>query len=231
MNVPETPPYIDQLRNELLDLGEDAMLFEELDGFVAGIVVCPEPIPPSEWLPVILGIKDDKEARVFETLKHANSVIALVMEYFNYIAVSLSDGSDSYSPLITEDRRTGEILWELWIVGFEKATKLRPTAWLPLLDEDIEVSEAIRGLLTLIDVARSPEIVTDLRHRELDQKCDKFITQWVLALNEWRLEGFSPAGQKPFQAAITHGPFDKVGRNEPCPCGSGKKYKACCVMN
>ena len=20
----------------------------------------------------------------------------------------------------------------------------------------------------------------------------------------------------------------KVGRNEPCPCGSGKKYKACC---
>lgn len=21
---------------------------------------------------------------------------------------------------------------------------------------------------------------------------------------------------------------DKVGRNDPCPCGSGKKYKACC---
>ena len=20
----------------------------------------------------------------------------------------------------------------------------------------------------------------------------------------------------------------KIGRNEPCPCGSGKKYKACC---
>jgi uncharacterized protein YecA (UPF0149 family) len=20
----------------------------------------------------------------------------------------------------------------------------------------------------------------------------------------------------------------KVGRNEPCPCGSGKKYKKCC---
>jgi len=22
---------------------------------------------------------------------------------------------------------------------------------------------------------------------------------------------------------------DKVGRNDPCPCGSGKKYKQCCV--
>jgi uncharacterized protein YecA (UPF0149 family) len=21
----------------------------------------------------------------------------------------------------------------------------------------------------------------------------------------------------------------KVGRNEPCPCGSGKKYKKCCL--
>jgi uncharacterized protein len=22
---------------------------------------------------------------------------------------------------------------------------------------------------------------------------------------------------------------DKVGRNDPCPCGSGKKYKQCCI--
>ncbi|GBF22637.1 preprotein translocase subunit SecA [Candidatus Gastranaerophilus sp. (ex Termes propinquus)] len=25
--------------------------------------------------------------------------------------------------------------------------------------------------------------------------------------------------------------FEKVGRNEPCPCGSGKKYKKCCAMH
>ena len=24
---------------------------------------------------------------------------------------------------------------------------------------------------------------------------------------------------------------DKVGRNDPCPCGSGKKYKKCCGKN
>jgi preprotein translocase subunit SecA len=23
----------------------------------------------------------------------------------------------------------------------------------------------------------------------------------------------------------------KVGRNDPCPCGSGKKYKQCCGKN
>ena len=21
----------------------------------------------------------------------------------------------------------------------------------------------------------------------------------------------------------------KIGRNDPCPCGSGKKYKKCCI--
>jgi len=32
---------------------------------------------------------------------------------------------------------------------------------------------------------------------------------------------------KPAASAIT-APRAKVGRNDPCPCGSGKKYKKCC---
>jgi hypothetical protein len=38
------------------------------------------------------------------------------------------------------------------------------------------------------------------------------------------------------QAATNHGrsqrpenPFKGIGRNDPCPCGSGKKFKKCCV--
>ena len=41
-----------QPEKELLALGEEVMLLEELDGFLAGILVCPQVIPPSEWLPV-----------------------------------------------------------------------------------------------------------------------------------------------------------------------------------
>ena len=25
--------------------------------------------------------------------------------------------------------------------------------------------------------------------------------------------------------------MSKIGRNAPCPCGSGKKYKKCCLLN
>ena len=34
-----------------------------------------------------------------------------------------------------------------------------------------------------------------------------------------------PASATPVAAPIKAGP--KVGRNDPCPCGSGKKYKLC----
>ncbi len=39
----------------------------------------------------------------------------------------------------------------------------------------------------------------------------------------------SYAGQLPEQKAETYKREEpKVGRNDPCPCGSGKKYKKCC---
>ena len=44
-------------------------------------------------------------------------------------------------------------------------------------------------------------------------------------------EGFMKLGQKKVSKASTNTPVrneNKVGRNDPCPCGSGKKYKKCC---
>ena len=41
----------------------------------------------------------------------------------------------------------------------------------------------------------------------------------------------SPHGAQPVRAAQAsgplHNPYKKVGRNDPCPCGSGKKFKKC----
>ena len=34
----------------------------------------------------------------------------------------------------------------------------------------------------------------------------------------------------PMPQATIHRDAPKVGRNEPCPCGSGKKYKKCCLQ-
>ncbi len=49
--------------------------------------------------------------------------------------------------------------------------------------------------------------------------------RYVGALKQAYLEASSAKGT-PFQR-----PGAKIGRNDPCPCGSGKKYKKCCGGN
>ena len=47
-------------------------------------------------------------------------------------------------------------------------------------------------------------------------------------------EGFMNLGQRKVSRPVTKEPVrneNKVGRNDPCPCGSGKKYKKCCGAN
>lgn len=55
---------------------------------------------------------------------------------------------------------------------------------------------------------------------------------WLYGLEEWN-EIFDADKQKELyreqkrsQTVVNEGP--KIGRNDPCPCGSGKKYKKCC---
>jgi len=51
------------------------------------------------------------------------------------------------------------------------------------------------------------------------------------ALGQQRQAGAVRGGGAAAVATASHMPFvrseRKVGRNEPCPCGSGKKYKQC----
>lgn len=68
-----------------------------------------------------------------------------------------------------------------------------------------------------------------LYYNMLDAKAD-----WLYSLPQWndllsdteRLEI-----KKAYNATKTVVKEKKIGRNDPCPCGSGKKYKKCCLNN
>ncbi|MDU3337244.1 SEC-C metal-binding domain-containing protein [Paraclostridium bifermentans] len=54
---------------------------------------------------------------------------------------------------------------------------------------------------------------------------------WLYNLEGWNgilSEDKKKELQKAFKATKTVVKDDKIGRNEPCPCGSGKKFKKCC---
>jgi uncharacterized protein len=220
-----------KLSEALLDLNEDAMLIEELDGYLTGILVCPEMIPPSAWLPLVWS-REGADEPVFEDLNQVNRVMGLVMEQYNAIAKTLFDAPESYGPLFATDKRHGEVLWEMWIEGFEKAVKLRPKAWQPLLSADLDTVRAWSSLMRLADVARADPRLSRDEIDKITADAHTKIGGWVLDLNDWRLANFARSGTgtsraNPFAAT----PTAKVGRNDPCPCGSGKKYKKCHGLN
>lgn len=49
------------------------------------------------------------------------------------------------------------------------------------------------------------------------------VSQFVREPDGWKFDDGELVGEKPM---VRESP--KVGRNDPCPCGSGKKYKKCC---
>lgn len=62
----------------------------------------------------------------------------------------------------------------------------------------------------------------------------KVPAEWLYKLDEWdgvlsaeRRDTIEKDYKRP--KTIVKGP--KIGRNDPCPCGSGKKYKKCCGRN
>ena len=75
-----------QLDEELLALSEETMLLEELDGFIAGLLVCPDLIKPGEWLPIIWNRDSADQQPAFDNLDHVNRVLGLVMEHYNSVA-------------------------------------------------------------------------------------------------------------------------------------------------
>ena len=52
------------------------------------------------------------------------------------------------------------------------------------------------------------------------------LEQWNGILTEERRAEIAKAYKDSLQVHVEH-----IGRNEPCPCGSGKKYKKCCGKN
>jgi uncharacterized protein len=205
---------------------EEAMLLTELDGFLAGILVCPDLIMPGEWLPMVWGGGNKDAAPAFENTKQVEQLVGLIMERYNAVAADLQRGFGHYEPLFDVDTRHDEVLWEIWIDGFDTALQLRPEAWVKLRGSGGDTCGALAGLVALVQIGHGESTLPKEQVDDLTAKAPDLIPHYVETLNAWRISQ-QVAGQVRAEAPN----FGKVGRNEPCPCGSGKKYKRCCGLN
>ena len=207
-------------------VSENAMTWSELDGFMAGIIICPVPILPAEWITHVWGeegmdvVVDDEQARFMN---------GLVIGRFKQLLFGLYQGS--MHPLY-DLGPDGEADWTNWIGGFAQAMQLRPDARTMfgvhddgLGDEDAE--EAMYTLMRLSELAASP---AEAEGDEIDEDDAKLLAMAPDLIVEaiLLLYGVKQASGVPIPVSLADTGV-KIGRNDPCPCGSGENYGDCCM--
>jgi len=201
--------------------GMDEGIYEisGLDGFFTAIVSSPVMIQPSQWLSALWG---DFEPQ-WEELEGFESIFALLTRHMNVIAGMLMDMPEEFEPLFYEravDERTNTIVDE-WCEGYVRGIELMPELW-ATGGEQMDVYLIPIYAFTEAGNWRGHDEVSEQEAENLRRaipECVREIHAYWLA----RREEFEP-GKAPVRRSETH-----VGRNDPCPCGSGKKYKKCCL--
>ena len=200
-----------------------------LDGFLCGVVVQPVLADVDAWLPYVFDAgghrwgeaepaPEQLRARALVLRRHAalNRALAEHGSFEPFLLESVADDGDSAEP--SGAGSVGETL-QPWLVGFEQAVHVLP-ALLEL--DDPQVSSALARLFRFLpadpDDEGTPPVAPGST-LSLDAAVDEVVAT-VAELYELTL----PLRYK--VEPVRHaGP--KVGRNDPCPCGSGRKFKVC----
>ena len=233
-----TTTHLEALEDALDALPQDGlpMGISELNGFLTGVLLSPEQIMPSDWVPVIWG---DYPNHAFASMEDAETTINLIMEHYNTLAKMLAEGPQYEAVLAYEVKHPDETLWEPWVDGFMKSLELAPTAWDVLTPEvDEKADAALDFIFTLDEIARNTPNFPQHQVDEIDQRAPDFIPQCVSELNRFsrqvRKLGAPMAedvGMEKYAANVVPFRANKQGRNDLCKCGSGRKYNCCCGAN
>src|SRR5690625_5163648 len=200
-------------------VSDESMLLSEVDGFFAGLNFYATPVEPDEWLPWVW----NGETPHFEDEAQAEAVTRALLALHDDVFRRLERGE--WGPIFDSDLDESAV-WEVWIDGFWRAAEMRPGLWMEHLPRDDEdVNTALFSLRRLHELAAStPDEIEPLDvDDELEEMAANLIPYSVLLLHHVGQQADLLADLR--RAAA---PTPKVGRNEPCPCGSGKKFKKCC---
>lgn len=177
-------PEIYRLRDLLDTIPSDwkGMNVVELDGYVAGLIVCPDTIPPSEWLPGVWGSNLG-----FEDAEGTEPAIAAVMGHYDRISRELAERPEDYAPVLGVDADSGEDVWEPWIDGFERAMRLRRGVWRRIArSDDREAATALNMMVALNDSCRGRSDLTEEGEEKLRGLASELIPNLVCKLHAWR---------------------------------------------
>ena len=182
-----------------------------------------------------------EEENKYETLKDYVNKNLLKMKK---IKLSDIDGkmpeevSQEIFEVLSEDyeKKINELPWEL-VSEFEKAISLRviDTNWMNHINnmEHLRDGVGLRGYANedpLQAYIKEGYQIFDNMMDKISEETSLFLLRAEIRQNIERKEVAKPIVNNRDEKTLKGGTHkkEKVGRNDPCPCGSGKKYKQCC---
>jgi uncharacterized protein len=215
---PESGSILDVLNYYLAKYGHDESVLDvsELDGFVAALACAPDTILPSRWMPAIWGREDQIPAWPDEG--ELEEFTHTVFAFYNHVMQDMQQGH--YEALFLEREANGKTytIVDEWCTGFLRGIKL----WDTLTAADAAMTEQCIQPLKFFateDGFRQLATLSDEQVEAQQQLIEPAVHRLYLYFLEQRRPDAAPYVRK----------GKKVGRNDPCPCGSGRKYKHCCL--
>ena len=230
---PLSDKEIAELDDFLLDEEEaldEAMDVCTLDGFLCAVVSGPKLVLPSEWMRWVWDMEQGEQAPEFRSEKQTQRIIGLLMRHANDIALTLSHEPVHYEPLFSQNHADDKVVTivDEWCCGYVKGMSLDEKGWELLREAHPEWLEPIELYGTKDGWDRLKTLV--------DGQPDSFARHqnWVdrIAPAARQIHAFWLARRDP-EGEVIRGPLQPIrkaalpGRNDKCPCGSGKKFKHC----
>lgn len=109
-----------------------------------------------------------------------------------------------------------------------KESNMVPPQYMGFIDG---ISESLSVPIDLDAIALDTKIKLDIDFAKLYKNMLAVPADWLYTLEEWDnifTRDEREELTKEYKRSKTVVNEIKVGRNDPCPCGSGKKYKKCC---
>lgn len=229
--APLSDEELDELESFLMSdaTSDETMMMDCLDGFLTAIISGPVMLNPSVWLPRVWGpsVRDEP---VFDTFAQAERITSLITRHMNGIIFSLHHDPETHEPIfdltLYPDDPHEYIDGEMWAYGYITGIDLQGLNWEPFFDDPVS-SEVLRPihLLGADDVTQEEMKLTENPFQREE------LTKLIPASAAWIYRFWQPYRRAVAERTIATSyqrEHPKIGRNDPCPCGSGKKFKKCC---
>ena len=216
---PLTESELEWLDETIAKYASDASIIDvsELDGMLTAILSSPLEIEPAEWMFAVWGGAD--HVPHWTTDRERDRIVNLTLQHMSDNADRLNDYPDQFEPLFGTREEEGQELTivEEWCYGYLRGARLTDWSGLPADQQAAFDSIVLHG-----DEEKSAALEAFAVEQYFDS-IDK-IRPAALSLFDYWMDNPKEA---PVKQPIKN--EQKVGRNDPCPCGSGKKYKQCCL--